>query len=118
MQNTLPLSGSIGDRLVRLSADDEAFFLATEATELPESFLVDTRAQRIGASRSEVMHMRSYDRERELAEEVAFAGLGLQAFARARPTRPDWDLIDAIAKREAAERAREFSEFVRQRAAR
>ena len=101
-------------RLVTLAVDEQEFLrLALEQGKpLPDSFLLETRARRIGASRGEMAGMRSYDLARELADEAAILGFGIEAAETMQPTRVDWELADAIAKRESAERAAAFEEFL------
>lgn len=105
--------------LVRYSKEDREFFAITPLDELSaspssSSFLLESRAQRLGCSVDELRCMRSYDLARELAEEVAILGLGdLDKTCRITATRLDDRLVDAIAKREAAERAQAWQQFLK-----
>lgn len=96
--------------LVALCDADREFLASTSIEKIPESLLIETRCQRIGCSRNELLAMRSYDRARELAEERAIMSLPSWEYIPAH--RPDWVLIDAIAKREASERLAAFEEYL------
>lgn len=104
--------------LVRYSKEDREFFAITPLDKLSaspssSSFLLESRAQRIGCSVDELRCMRSYDLARELAEEVAILGRGdLDTTCRIPATRLDDRLIDALAKLVAAERAEAWQEFL------
>ena len=112
MQMQLPFTDCRRRKVFDL-ADDERAFIKLGSGRLPESFLADIRAKRLGISRSEFAAMRSYDRAREIAEEAAIIELPDTEFIR--PTALDWTLVDAIAKREAQERAQDFAEYVAQK---
>ncbi len=99
--------------LVRYTKADREFFAATPLLDIPTSFLMESRAQRVGCSLSELRAMRSYELSRELADETAILGAGpLEKTCRIHATRIDQATIDAIAKRMAAEQAVEFQEFL------
>jgi hypothetical protein len=97
--------------LVALCDADREFLASTPIEEIPESLLIETRCQRIGCSRNEMLAMRSYDRARELAEERAI--LASQDWEFIPAYRPNWALIDAIATRETKERMAAFQEYLK-----
>lgn len=100
--------------LVRYTKADREFFATTPLLDLPPSFLMESRAQRVGCSLSELRAMRSHELARELADEVAILGAGpLEKTCRIHATWIDQATIDAIANRMAAERAFEWQEFLR-----
>ncbi len=93
------------------TADDLAFIRLSGDRELPDTFLAEIRARRLGISRAEFAAMRSYDQAREIAEEAAI--IKLPGSERIKPTRLDEALLDAIANRERIDRAQAFQEFLR-----
>lgn len=95
--------------LVQLTEDEARFLRETPVNQLPTSFLMETRARRIGCSITNLKEMRNYDLARELAEECALLALPGSEFVPAY--QPDWSRCDAVAKRETAERMRDFQEF-------
>lgn len=97
--------------LVSLCEEDRRFLSVTPVNDLPDSFVVETRCQRIGCNRNELMSMRSYDRARELAEERAI--LASEGWEFIPAYRPNWALIDAIATRETKERMAAFQEYLK-----
>ena len=100
--------------LVRYSTSDREFFAITPLEQRPASFLMESRSQRLGCSVDELRCMRSYDLARELADEIAILGRGdLDTTCRIPATRLDDRLVNAIAKREAAERAEAWQEFLK-----
>lgn len=109
MQMQLPFSDCRRRKVFELAADERAF-IRPASGRLPESFLADIRAKRLGISRSEFAAMRNFDRARELADEAAIIELANTEFIR--PTAVDWKLVDAIAGRESQERAQDFAEYV------
>lgn len=99
--------------LVRYIRSDVALFAMTPVTKLPRSFLMESRAQRIGATLGEMRAMRSYDLARELADETAILGLGtLDKTCRVPAIMLNEATLDAAAKREAAEQAKSWQEFL------
>jgi hypothetical protein len=99
--------------LVRYIPSDIALFAMTPVTKLPRSVLMESRAQRVGATLDEMRAMRSYDLARELADETAILGLGpLDKTCRVPATRLNEATLDAAAKRMAAERAKDWQEFL------
>jgi hypothetical protein len=99
---------------VRYSAKDQSFFAITPLDRLPDSFLLESRAQRIGASVSEMRAMRVYDLQREIAEERSILGLGsLDETCRVSAVKLNYDVISAAAKREASERIQDFKDFMK-----
>lgn len=111
-QKQLPLTGAAKRTLVTLSEADRRFLEMTPLLDVPDLFWCETRAQRLGCSVPEIMAMRTYDRAREIAEEVALLGLGMDAFETKPPTRLDDSVLDAIAKRESDARMAAFNEFL------
>ena len=100
--------------LVRYSADERRFFAMTPILKLPQSFLLESRSQRIGCSVAEMRAMRSYDLARELADETAILGSGpLDSTCRMQPTRLCDAVVDAAAKRMAADRAEQWQEYLK-----
>lgn len=113
-QLTLPLAGTSRRGRIGLSTADRNLIASTSVNKLPDSLLIEMRAQRMGCSAGELRAMRSYELARELAEERAFVGLG-DVDGRINSYRPDWELLDAIAKRETADRMRDFQEWLSKR---
>lgn len=102
--------------LVRYSAEDRRFFSITPILELPQSFLIESRSQRLGCSAAEMRAMRSFDLARELADEVAILARGpLDRTCRVKPTRLCDAIVDAAAKRMAADRAEQWLEYLKTR---
>jgi hypothetical protein len=95
-----------------IADDDHEAMRTLPPWEWPTSMLIECRARRLGCSESELRSMRSYDLNRELAEEVALQSLG-PGNERIRSYRPNWDQIDAQVRREAAERIEDFEEWRR-----
>lgn len=109
-------SGRYRPARVHYSQADIAFFESTPLLELPSSFLMESRAQRIGCSLDELQTMRSYDLARELADETAILGSGpLSRTCQMPATRLDDRTLDAAVKRVAAERAEAWKEFLKGR---
>ena len=97
--------------LVKYSIADANFLTITPRERLPESFLIMSRAQRLGITEDELRCMKSWELPLELADELAILGLSDHQFIR--PVRLDQDLIVAIAKRESLERAADFAEYLK-----
>jgi hypothetical protein len=104
------------DRVFSLD-DDERSFLEScrEKWVVPESFLATVRLKRRGWSRGFWSGLLSYERSRELADELAVIFLPETECRRAYD--PDPMLIDYLAKREAAERSEAFEKFMAERRA-
>jgi hypothetical protein len=115
IQKHLSFAGTAKRPLVTLSESDRRFLEMTPLLDVPDLFWCETRAQRLGCSVSEIMAMRTYDRSREIAEEVALLGLGMDAFETMPPTRLDDSVLDASAKRETADRMAAFNHFLSNR---
>ncbi len=90
--------------------NDIAFIRAAGDRPLPDSFLAEMRARRLGIDRSQFAMMRKFDQAREIADEAAI--IQLPGSERLKPFRPDDVLLDAIAKRERIERAQAFQEYL------
>lgn len=102
--------------LARYSADERRFLAITPISKLPQSFLIESRSRRIGCSVNEMRAMRSYDLARELADETAILGSGpLESTCRMQPTRLCDAVVDAAAKRMAADLAEQWQEFQKTR---
>ena len=103
--------------LVVLSETDLAYrqSIIDGELEFPESFLKETRAQRLGCSVREIDCMFSYERARELADEAIVMRMLDWQFVR--PVWIDWEAINHRAKEEARERAQEFAEYKRLKSA-
>lgn len=98
---------------ISLTDIDRKFLETTPLAEIPDSLLIETRAQRMKCSVFDLKCMRSYSLAIEIADERAILGLGLRAFEISAPTQVDELLIEFIAKREAHNRQQEFLEFMR-----
>lgn len=104
--------------MIEISESDKSFYLITAAADLPRSFLIETRAKRLGCSKFDLERMRSFDLNRELADEAAIASFGLNHFLNARPIRLDDRLLDSIARRESSERGKAFEQWLNERSGR
>lgn len=99
--------------LVRYADADRRFFESTPLNNLSASFLMESRAARLGCTLSELRAMRSYDLARELADETAILGSGpLSQTCCINPTRLSEAMVDAAAKLMAAERAEAWQAFL------
>lgn len=99
--------------LVRYSDHDRAFFESTPLLDLPASFLIESRAQRLGCSVGELRACRSYELALELADETAILGSGpLAKTCRMPATRLDNATLEAAVKLAAAERAEAWAAFL------
>lgn len=96
-------------KVFELTEDDRKFLSITPVEKLPISFLTEIRCRRLGMTIFSFDAMRTYDQNRELADERAL--IGLKDTEYWAPIRGDDQLCDAIAKREALQRARDFEEF-------
>ena len=77
---------------------------------LTESFLIESRAQRIGCSESELRAMRRYELCRELADEESIVLQQDSEFIP--PAWIDWELVNAMARSETKERMAAFARFI------
>ncbi len=96
-------------KVIELTEDDSRFLSITPIEKLPISFLIEIRCRRLGMTLFSFNAMRSYDQARELADERAIIGLPDTEYIS--PIRIDDEMLDAIAKRESLQRARDFEEF-------
>jgi len=102
-------------RRVRLSDADERYrnqCVANEC-EFTYSFLMETRAQRLGCRVSELEGMLNYERNRHLADEAVIMRLNSWSIDQAAYI--DWHAINARAKRQSEELAEDFAAFRRHR---
>lgn len=100
--------------LVVLSAADLAYRqkCIDQDLEFTWGFLMETRAQRIGATTRCLEAMLSYERNRELAEEASI--MRSPDWDSCKPVWIDWQKIECRAKSEAEIRARDFAEYRKQ----
>lgn len=101
--------------LVRLSDPDKRYHYSCIAKDIAfgESFLKETRAQRLGCSVRDLECMVNYERNRHLAEEAI--SMRLSSWETDPVTYIDWTMINARANRESMELADAFAEFRKRR---
>lgn len=117
--NQRELNFAIAERrpvLVRYSPEDRKFFAATPLAALPASFLIESRAQRMKCSPSDLRAMKSYELARELADEVAILGSGsLDETCRIQAVMVSDAMIEAGLKSFVEERVAAWKEFLLQK---
>ena len=96
---------------VRLSDADERYRIHCVANEceFTDSFLMETRAQRLGCRVSELEGMLNYERNRHLADEAVI--MRLDSWSIDQAAYIDWHAINARAKRQSEELAEDFAAF-------
>jgi len=97
------------NKVIELTENDRTFLGITPVENLPVGFLTEIRCRRLGITQSAFDTMRNFDQARELADERTIIGLPDTEYWA--PIRIDDQEIDAIAKRESLQRARDFEEF-------
>lgn len=114
MPRKIPIEPKI---LVVLNQTDEAYrqWCINEGKEFAESFLMDTRAQRLGCSVRDLDSMFNYERSLQLADEAIL--MKLPTWATDPAAYLDWEKINANAKHNEAMLAHDFTEFRKQRMA-
>ncbi len=103
------------DVLVRLSKSDMAYRQSCidKELEFSESFLKETRAQRLGCSVRDLECMLNYERNRHLADEAIV--MRLTSWETDRAPYIDWDTINKRASIQQQELADDFAAFRQER---
>ena len=96
-------------KIIELTEDERRFISITPVEKLRDSFLAEIRCRRLVMTLFSFNAMRNYDQARELADERSIIGLADTEYWA--PIRIDDGMIDAIAKREAIQLARDFADF-------